>query len=615
MSQSRMLANTETVSDGDRSMKAMSADPFVPPLATTPQLVLLAADLHATPEPVGVALDELAQAAAGALPPKGTSIPKAFIDGFPAHVEELPLATEPWAPDWFVKRVKLSADLGPNTGDATARTVLLEFWARPSLPWIPGTAFNTRNDGVSLTLEIPGILLPTMIHPGAGIPLMLGADAAYTPTPIVPPVAHDVYLGGLRGPDQAYVASPGSPRNCFNPKFLAALSPETLNTPQGLQNLAAWVRYVGFQTRRRYQHAPGKASISTLSGSFDLCAFHSDQSVSWISQLNLPSIAQSKITPAIEKALERIGLPRSISRTVPGAKYWPAESITIVDPKTGASPHQQSIQAMASTHFEIGELLGGWFVTRHPMAYDQARRAVFTHAFWTWDVGILAGGGFDFGDNTRNKARAIEGIARMAIAAKIAGDVDTFIICEWLLEIFCERVLDLWDLNPAQFPPTKKADILHPGDLPAGATPWITPSGSTGSLDDRHLLVPNDCAYFIFLLAFASGLASNVTSPGTKAHAKAVKLRDRTLEFIEQKLWIPGTATTPPIWILDLPADGNLELANVYAASGVGAGTFEWIIYGFQAAGRIGSPCYLAACEAIVKKTGKPVAQLGAWAF
>lgn len=565
-----------------------------------------------------------------------------LIDGVPAEFVDSPPMVEAWAPDWQVKRVWYRAPVpvtGPSFPTTPAkREVLVELWVRPGVPWIPGAVVNCSTDGAAVTVEIGGgILPPTLLYPGAGFPLMLGAPGALASTLAIPCVAHDVYPGGIRGPDQAYTASPGSPRNCFNPKFLAALSPDRFaSDPQGAWNdLAAFVRYVGFQVRRNYQRAPTSAASDAIVATsekpglagFDLLAYHQDQGsklidLGMLTSTNAkawPKLKDKWVPDQVRDALAQLGVrPDFGARTVPGAKWWPREQVAVIDPKTFA-PGVRGVDAWKSTHLEVGELLGGWLRTRHPMAYDQARRVVLGHALFEWDVGLLAGGGMDFGDNTRRKGRSLESLGRMLGAAKVAGDDATYALCDWIAKLQCERILDLWDSNPAQPDPKPMTlDVDQVVPVTPAKVPWITMSGSTGSLDDRHLLEPGDCAYFVGVAAFGSGLIAN---KGAESAPVARTLRDRILAHLEADWWIPAgetrqgiTAGDVPVWFLDLPATGILAHAKPWKPDEVGDGTFRWLNQGFELAGKIGSPFYVAMKAACAAK-GKPIEPVGTWAF
>lgn len=607
-----------------------------PAVALTPAAIASASEPFETPEPVRpqaagfTVKHEIGEPIASSPP-----WPVVLIDGAPAKLlEELPPATEKWAPGWSVKRARfaglvVSGDVSPSKATKVGSTmiaagseILLELWVHGSLALIPGAVYNARHDGKSIEVSISGILEPAVtLWPGAAVGLLLGAPAALVPGMAIPCVAHDVYPGGLRGPDQAYCASPGSPRNCFNPKFVAALAPERAQSdPAGYAaDLQSFVRYVAFQFRRRYQRAASftaAVDLPDVVGSFCLAAYHEDQTTKSISVLSAWSIGNQYGVPpsdAVEAALARVGLPSGKSTATPvkspGAKYWPKEQLAVIDPKTFA-PGVRSVDAYKSTHLEVGELLGGWLRTGHPQAYDQARRVVLSHAFFEWDIGIFAGGGFDFGDSTRRKARHLESLGRMMGAARVAHDDDTFAICEWLAELACKRILDLWNDNPAQPDPVSSEANAEVHD-----TPWVTMSGSTGSLDDRHLLVPNDCAYFVGLAAFASALVANKATPGSNCHKLALELRDRVLKHLEEDWWVPGSGAIAHVFFLDLPADGDRSGANVYDAKSIGDGTFTWLYQGFELANQQGSPFYLAVCELIEKKTKKPIEHVGLWAF
>jgi hypothetical protein len=447
-------------------------------------------------------------------------------------------------------------------GGSGSSPVALKLWTTPEYSSLfMLDAINAQHDGVPVDLLVKGNGAQLRLWPGAGI--SIGPISLISPKNVEAdafgeyPVARDA-LGPppnaeLLG-DLCYTGATGSPRN----RFVSGIS-EWADGPNNNERMMAVVvaaNYSAFQVSRRMQRVPRHAewSIADRWG-FDVCAFHED---------------------AYPKAVSAPTVPR----VVPPAKWWPREKRSVWTGNQYGT-QQVEVDTYRPTHGpELVELLECVVRYRDPRAYDQLRQAALGFAAWDWDcspsggspfgVGFGGGGGFDFGQNSRVKGRAILALVRFLQAARSIGAADDEKVAFDLLSMYVDRVGELW-------------------------TSGLLPSSSEPRND--HLTVPFDCAYFVAVLAWGLGLAAEV------GVSSASFLANRACDALSTVFWDGGDR-----WFVDVPSPSpDWTISKPWPASSLGTGTHRWLAYAFFAARRSWDKCCVRILEIAAAK-GQPIA-------
>ena len=439
------------------------------------------------------------------------------VDGANAILELEPNAPTPYCPGWSERR-----------GALTARASYQAFTHPSGLQLVD--VFNCAHDGKALIVQSDDIGFGFTIYPGAGRAFILGVSPDLVGKDVgAPPVAFDTLESGFKLPDLMQVGETGSPRNQIVPSFHKVLAV----TPA--EDFKPWLhayRFSGFQVGRRYQ----RADVDAL---FKLYAFTEND-------------------------------PES---GVPSAKTWMRESAKVQSAVYGLGV--ATLDAWKATHFDGGELAAIYRRGRDPRSYDQAKRLIRSFLTWDWYVGSKSHAKKMFDENTRIKARCLEGIARGRSMAAISED------SKWRDELAVHGARTLGAIA-AQWPSTQ-------------------PFPSKSAPDKRHLAtVEWDNTWMIGLLGWAAALYYHVTGD-----VDALSLAERCADTLEAWLWDKKTDT---FW-QDIPADGAKEPRTKYVTKDGKpdfGGTLRWCVPVFYGLGRADAP----VCARIVDGAaaiGKPI--------